>query len=322
MQNFDEILEGSHCVSCGCTDKAKFQPYYPLIHKNDTDFYLFQCQACDFVFLPPYYRQFIDYTNYKGDSVLAQIRQGNNWLKVQRQKLKFDLISKYKPQGKLMDLGCGWGHFLLAAKELGYDIYGIEIAKSLHEYCTKDLKLPVEDVNLFDMPDQARFDLITMWDVLEHIDAADAFLEKCHTLLKPGGFVFIQVPAIDSYLSRKKKEDWAMISLDHVNYFSRKTVTQLFERKGFKVREIKSSLELKIFLLYVVLPWLKRRKAPKNAQDQAVQIHAAERQQYFNQVTARPMWQLKLMVSAHNLMYRLLSALNIGEEMVVVAEKV
>lgn len=309
-----EILVDARCVACGCNDTAQFSIAF---YKPEME--VLRCGCCSFVFVPPFYRKQISYLNYKGEDVLEQVRKGNNWLKIQSQKVKFGVIQKYMPSGKLFDLGCGWGHFLLTAKELGYDIYGVEISKHLYEYCTNDLKLPVEDINLFDMDETKKFDILTMWDVLEHIDEADAFVEKCAKLVRKGGYMFIQVPQIDSFLAKKYKEKWKMMTLDHVNYFSPKTIATLLERYGFRVVETRSSIDLKIFLMYYILPWLKRKKTSSTTQTPA--ISSAERQAYFNQLTARPMWQLKIMSWGHHVLYKLLSWLKIGEEMIVVAER-
>jgi 2-polyprenyl-3-methyl-5-hydroxy-6-metoxy-1,4-benzoquinol methylase len=271
------------------------------------------------VFLPQSYRKDIDYSTYKGQEVREQIQKGNNWIKIQRQKLKFDLIRKFQPRGKLFDLGCGWGHFLLAAQELGYDIYGIEISKHLFEYCTQDLHLPVEDKNIFEMQGTQSYDILTMWDVLEHIDDADIFIDKCAEFIRPGGQLVIQVPQIDSYIARKQKEKWVMISQDHVNYFSPRTLTLLLERKGFQVKTVKASLELKIFFMYVLLPWLKSSRSQKVTN---ADLTATDRQRSFNEITQRPQWQLWVMVKVHNIIYKLLSFLGIGEEMVVVATRI
>ena len=116
-----------------------------------------------------------------------------------------------------------------------------------------------------------------------------------------------------------------MMGLDHVNYFGKDTITQLLEKYGFKVEKIKSSFELKLFLMYTVLPLLKRIKGSskaKTTQEANYEIKASERQSYFNKFTTRPMWQLKLFVFIHNIIYNLLSFFNIGEEMMVVARKV
>ena len=115
-----------------------------------------------------------------------------------------------------------------------------------------------------------------------------------------------------------------MMGLDHVNYFGKKTITLLLEKHGYKVETIKSSFEIKLFIMYTILPLLKRlRGEKKQTQQQANNaIKASERQQYFNTFTEKPMWKLKIYMKIHNLIYKTLEALNIGEEMIVVAKKV
>jgi 2-polyprenyl-3-methyl-5-hydroxy-6-metoxy-1,4-benzoquinol methylase len=238
-----------------------------------------------------------------------QIRNGNDWLKIQRHLLRFKLIQKYIKSGKLFDLGVGWGHFLLTGKQLGYDVYGIEISNYPYIYAKEDLGLPVDHIDFFKMEPKS-FDIITMWDVLEHIDNANLVIEKCSGMVNKNGFLIIQVPQIDSLVAKLKKENWNMMGLDHVNYFSKKTITLLLNKHGFEVVKIKSSIELKLLLLYTILPWVKK-----------VKISSSERQEYFNKTTKKPKWLLMIMVAFHNFIYRLLSYLNIGEEMIVVAQK-
>ena len=75
--------------------------------------------------------------------------------------------------------------------------------------------------------------------------------------------------------------------------------------------------------MYTLLPFIKRLKSNKKITQQEAnyQINQTERQEFFNKFTNRPMWQLKLFVWLHNILYNLLSFMNIGEEMIVVAEK-
>ncbi len=312
QDNRPYLSEKLICQCCKNTDPSQF------IEKFKKDgLIVLECKKCSFNFLPWYYRKNITYTDYKNEKVLEQIRKGNNWLKVQRHLLRFELIRKYKPSGYLFDLGVGWGHFLLAAKQLGYEIYGIEISKNPYIYSKEDLGLPVDHVDFFKMEKKdGSFDIITMWDVLEHIDDADPFVKKCADLLKKEGYLFLQVPQIDSFIAKRKKENWNMMGLDHVNYFSKKTITLLLEKHGFEVVKIKSSIELKLLLMYTILPWIKKLKGKK--QDS---ITSAERQEYYNKTTQKPQWVLKTFVVVHNIIYKLLSSLNIGEEMIVVARK-
>lgn len=313
------MAEDILCCVCCNKDADKFTLKY-----QKENFAVVTCNACSFHFVPPYYRKRIEYSQYKNADVTAAVRAGNNWVKIQRHKLRFRFIQKYVKSGSLFDLGAGWGHFMLAGKELGYDVYGIEISEQPYLYCVNDLKLPVDHIDFFKMNEEKKFDVVTMWDVLEHIDRADTFLDKCSRVTAMGGYLFLQVPQIDSYIAKKYRDDWKMMGLDHVNYFSKSTIREILSRHGYEVVEIRSSFEIKLFIMYTLLPLLKKiRKRRKETLRQTNSgISAGERQQYFNKFTKRPMWQLKLFVFAHNIIYNLLSTLNVGEEMMVAARKV
>lgn len=314
-----DIFEDVRCCVCGNTNPSDFK-----INYQKEDFSVIECNKCSFTFVPPYFRKQISYGNYKDDSVANAVRNGNNWVKIERHKLRYDLIKKYKSNGSLFDLGAGWGHFMLTGQQLGYDVYGIEISEQPYLYSKNDLKLPVDHIDFFDMKEDKKFDIVTMWDVLEHIDKADDVIEKCARITSKNGIIVIQVPQIDSYFAKKHRDNWKMMSLDHVNYFGKKTITQLLETHGYKVETIKSSFEIKLFIMYTILPFLKRLKGNKKQTQQQANstIKASERQQYFNTFTQKPMWKLKLYMKIHNIIYKTLSALNIGEEMIVIARKV
>lgn len=320
MSESSEIYEDIKCCVCGNHSPKEFTLKY-----QKEKFSVFTCNNCGFYFIPPYFRKKISYQNYKDEKVTEAVRKGNNWVKIQRHKLRFKLIQKFKPKGLLFDLGAGWGHFMLAGKELGYDVYGIEISEQPYSYCKNDLHLPVDHTDFFEMDENKKFDIVTMWDVLEHIDKADLFVEKCSKVTKLDGILVLQVPQIDSYFAKRHKDNWKMMGLDHVNYFGKKTITQLLEQHGYKVEKIKSSFEIKLFIMYTILPFIKRMKGSSKAKTQMeanYEIKPAERQQYFNKFTSKPMWQLKIFVFIHNIIYNTLSFLNIGEEMIVVARKV
>jgi|SRR6185312_2796148 len=316
------IYEGAHCSVCGNADPSQFSIKYT---KDGID--VIECAKCGFDFIPPYYRKTVTYTNYKDEKVAEQVRKGNNWPKIQRHMLRYKLIRKYKKAGKLFDLGVGWGHFLLAGKMCGYDVSGIEISEQPYLYSKNDLGLPVEHTDFFEMKEDNKFDILTMWDVLEHIDAADTVIEKCSRLINKTGIIVIQVPQIDSYMAKKYGSAWKMMGLDHVNYFSKKTLTELLEKNGFKVKEIRSSFEIKLFIMYTLFPYFNKKKkgepAPKSVNDQPnINANLAQKRQgFFNKVTNVPKWMLWIFVRIHNLIYNTLSFFNIGEEMIVVAEK-
>lgn len=313
------MLEDIRCSVCGNTDGHKFTLKY-----QKENFAVIVCNVCSFHFIPPYFRKAIHYTQYKNADVTNAVRSGNNWVKIQRHKLRFKFIRKYIKSGHLFDLGAGWGHFMLAAQELGYRASGIEIAEQPYLYCVNDLKLPVQHIDFFELDPALKYDIITMWDVLEHIDRAEEFVKKCNVHTNQGGYLFLQVPQIDSYFAKRHKDNWKMMGLDHVNYFSKKTITELLKRNGYEVMEIKSSFEIKLFVMYTLLPFVKRFKSKekKSLRETNVTINAAERQNYFNKLTSAPKWVLQIFVWIHNIIYNFLSFIGVGEEMMVAARKV
>jgi 2-polyprenyl-3-methyl-5-hydroxy-6-metoxy-1,4-benzoquinol methylase len=314
-----DIFEDINCCVCDNKNPADFKVLY-----QKEKFSVVECNKCSFTFIPPYFRKQISYENYKDENVANAVRNGNNFVKIERHKLRYDLIKKYKPSGSLFDLGAGWGHFMLTGQILGYDVYGIEISEQPYLYSKNDLKLPVDHIDFFDMKEDKKFDIVTMWDVLEHIDKADEVIAKCARITSKDGYIVIQVPQIDSYFAKKHKDNWKMMGLDHVNYLGKKTITQLLKKHGYEVKTIKSSFEIKLFIMYTILPLLKRLRGDKKQTQQQANnaIKASERQQYFNTFTQKPLWKLKLYMKIHNLIYKTLELLNIGEEMIVVAKKV
>lgn len=313
-----DTLEGIKCCVCNNTQKNQFSLRY-----SGLNYQVVACNNCGFEFIPPYFRKQVKYTQYKDESVSRAVRAGNNWVKIQRHKLRLKFIRKYKKEGKLFDLGAGWGHFMLAAKEMGYEVSGIEISEQPYLYCVQDLKLSVEHIDFFKLPVDRKFDVITLWDVLEHIDDAGTFLEKCNKHTQLEGYLFLQVPQIDSYIAKREGGKWKMMGLDHVNYFSKASITRILANYGYEVVAIKSSFEIKLFLMYTVLPFFKRLfgNRKKTLRETNQEINAGERQRYFNRFTALPKWVLYVFIGLHNLLYNSLSALGIGEEMMVAARK-
>jgi hypothetical protein len=151
---------------------------------------------------------------------------------------------------------------------------------------------------------------------LEHIDDVDGILKHIHQLLSENGLLVIQVPQIDSFIAKRTGKKWSMLSHTHINYFSRSTMKKTLEKNGYEVLDFRSSIELKLLLMYVLYPILRKFKGDKKED-----ITSNERQTYFNKVTNQPKWFLKTSVVLHNLLYNLLSRLNIGEELMVVARK-
>jgi len=310
VQTDANIFENIKCIVCNNKEIDKFSIKY---EKQDCAVVL--CHVCKFHFIPPFYRKKIDYTKYKSKEVAQAVKDADVWIKIQRNKLRYQLIHRYKKKGSVYDVGVGFGHFILTGKLLGHEVYGVELSQANVDFVRNDLLLDVENNNFLDVSEDKKYDIVTLWDVLEHIDAGDKIIEKASRIMKSGGFIFLQVPQIDSFFAKLLNGAWWAMGLDHVNYFSKKTIKQLLSKYGFRTKKIKSSIELKNIYNYVIMPKLKRRKK------KAAPINAAERQKEFNKLTKKPRFLLWLFVKLHNIVYKSASFLHIGDEMIVVAEK-
>jgi len=198
---------------------------------------LYQCHACDLMFWHPMTNPGSDW--YQSSLVLTPYRPV--WLAHwgQRQFLKDMLAGR----GQLLDIGCGLGDFLFKAQEAGYSVTGIdfspnciEIARGRFDF--KDLHPLTLKEFIAEKPD-SRYDVITFFEVLEHLDNVADFLPLVKTLLKPGGYVACSVP------NRAKWRFPAIIEEcdyppNHFTHWSPRALTHLFTSHGFSILAIKS----------------------------------------------------------------------------------
>lgn len=305
-------------IFCEICSEYKIENFSEILPKAKVK--LVKCNSCGFVFIPQNSRVKIEYNNYRDEEVLKSVRAANNYVRFRRHKLRIKLIKKFKKYGNLYDIGVGWGHFANTAEKMGFNVDGIEISETMHHYATNDLNLKIEKGSFYEIPVKENFyDVITLWDVLEHLEKPLEVLKKANRMLKDNGIIVIQVPQIDSKVAKIQKEKWPMLSVEHQNYFSKSTIRLALEKSGFKVLKFKTSYELKLFLMFTVLPLLKRKK--QKATDKEVSISGSERQNFFNKFTNIPKPLLLLGLFAHDVAYNFLSCINFGEEIIVIARK-
>ena len=137
------------------------------------------------------------------------------------------IIRQFLAKGRLLDVGCGSGEFLSCAADDGWEVYGIEPSESLSDSARKVLDGRGELINgtFQNAPlPQSYFDAITLWDVLEHVPDPLAVMRACQSLLKPGGYLFVNVPDLDSLEARVLKGRWPLLLQEHLNYFNRSSL--------------------------------------------------------------------------------------------------
>lgn len=146
-----------------------------------------------------------------------------------------DIHEVAPPPATILDIGCDKGYFIDEARRYGYDVAGVELSDSANEY-TKRLKLDVKkDIGHF----EKKFDIVTMWHVLEHIPDPLEYLLKVKTKLNDSGRFFVRVPAIESFWSRLMKDKWEWFQPDnHIFHFGVESLSYLLKEAGFEIDRI------------------------------------------------------------------------------------
>lgn len=150
------------------------------------------------------------------------------------------IIRAYKPNGNLLDVGCGAGWFLAYA-EKHYDTYGVdasEYAIAEAKAKTHNTKLAVGGARCLDYKDNY-FDVVTCFDLLEHLFIPDFAIAEFHRVLKDDGVLVVRVPNTESVGLELKRDDWfGARDETHVSLFGNKTWIKLITHKGFTIESV------------------------------------------------------------------------------------
>ena len=156
------------------------------------------------------------------------------------------IIERYKRglpevrQGRVLDVGCAAGFFLGVMRDRGWDTTGIEISRPMVEYARDSLGLPSVhrgDILTVDLP-PGRFDVITFWDVIEHLEDPAAHLARARELLHRNGILVIETQNVASLFARLLGRKWQHYKhSEHLYHFHPESLDRLLARAGFEVVE-------------------------------------------------------------------------------------
>ena len=162
---------------------------------------------------------------------------------------KVSLLNSFNTEEKtVLDIGAGTGDFLLACEKSGWNVIGIEPNKDARNIALKkEIKLHQELKDVSNL----KFDVITLWHVLEHVPNLKEYLSQIKKLLKPNGVLVIAVPNYKSYDAIYYKEFWAAFDVPrHLWHFSQSSISKLFKKESLKVFK---TLPMKFDSYYVSL---------------------------------------------------------------------
>ncbi|MBI4980234.1 class I SAM-dependent methyltransferase [Candidatus Woesearchaeota archaeon] len=151
---------------------------------------------------------------------------------------KWKSVEDKSTKWKLLDLGCGSGYFLKFAQFRGWEVQGVEMSNYAAEIARKQgLNVLTKSVTEAAFPD-GTFDVITMFNVLEHMTNLNEVMANNYRWLKVGGLLVIEVPNVNSLQRKIFGGNWVHWDVPrHIFHFSSETIHELAEKHGFKVIE-------------------------------------------------------------------------------------
>lgn len=159
----------------------------------------------------------------------------NRWRTARRHKKIIDTYVSCK--GSLLDVGCASGAFLRVMRDAGWDGDGVEPSESQFLRASKLLGdfANIQRCMLQDASLAKDYDLVTLWDVLEHVTEPAEFLQLATSHLKSGGYLALNVPRVDSLVAKGLSSRWPLLLAEHLNYFTIPSLRICGESAGLKL---------------------------------------------------------------------------------------
>lgn len=176
---------------------------------------------------------------------------------------------------RLLDVGCGVGGFVRAATTTGWDAVGIDLSESALAICRR-FALPCSNTNFFDRRlGRARYDVIVMSELIEHVPQPTTFLRRAHELLAPGGLVYVTTPNWRALGRILLKDEWRVIQPGHLSYFTPHTLSSCATRAGLRVETLSTtSLSLAAIRTLVgrkQVPWNRQQRSEERRFREAIE---------------------------------------------------
>jgi SAM-dependent methyltransferase len=222
----------NNCIVCDGRDTGA--PLYPGI---------LRCRACDYVFADMrltdeelfelYNEEFFtgaEFSDYASD---AKFFRRNFALRFRELK-QFLHPARHK---KLLEIGSAYGFFLDVVRDEFQSAQGIDITDAGTRFAREELKLNVVQADFLAHDYGAeKFDVVCMWDTIEHLREPQRYVEKIARHTEPGALLALTTADVDSLNARLRKDKWRMIHPPtHLHYFSTKTIARLLDAHGFDV---------------------------------------------------------------------------------------
>ncbi len=196
-----------------------------------------KCQNCGLIYTNPRFtgEEILDSYVAVEDPLYLEERDGRV-LTFERHLRPLEKIKA--PPGQLVDVGAYTGVFVEIAAQHGWDAFGVEPSHwAVEQARERGLHMIEGTLANSGLADNS-LDVVTMWDVIEHVPNPFGEMQQAERLLKPGGLLVVHTMDIDSGFARLMGGRWPWLMEMHIYYFSRRTLKHMLEKAGFTVIRI------------------------------------------------------------------------------------
>ncbi len=196
-----------------------------------------RCNVCSLVYANPRWDSNVVRDNYSVVEDLTYVEEREGRVLTFNRNLKplETLIGPSSGTRRLLDVGCHIGVMVELAQQRGWDAWGVEPSTWAAEQArARGLHVITGTLDSAEVPSDY-FDVVTMWDVIEHLTDPTAELGNVHRVLKPGGVFAIHTIDIESWFARLMGKRWPWLMEMHLYYFSPRTLRKMLEKSGYRV---------------------------------------------------------------------------------------
>ena len=268
-------LEKIKCPVCNSSDHRLVFNAKDLRLKTCKDiFCVVSCANCGFLFLNPrpVKEEAINFYppdfNREGPTLMRRAL-GACLMPIENSMIR--MLKKHKKSGKLLDIGCGSGRFMQVMGKHGFDVWGCELNADSKAFAPKTLDGRILYGDLVECSFPAKsFDLITMFQSLEHMNNLEEVLKEVKRILKDDGIVYIYVPNMKFFEFRLFGPYYYNLEVPrHLYFFTRDSINKLLRTHGFKVghffrNHILELVSTPTSLHYGLWAWLEDKNILKN----------------------------------------------------------
>lgn len=221
IETFDDLTaDAFRCTSVGYGSHAQ----------------IVRCNNCGYIYANPRWSDdhLLDaYTAVQDDTYVKE-RQGRELTFSKHLQAMEKRIGKANGRS-LLDVGAYVGIFVETAVAAGWDAVGVEPSSWAAAEAQKSGVPVIRGTQDSPELDGKTFDVVTMWDVIEHVDDPSGEMAKAYEKLKPNGWLVVHTMDVDSLAAKLLKSRWPWYMDMHIHYFSQRTMRQMLEQNGYEV---------------------------------------------------------------------------------------